>query len=350
MAAYVTALGLELRRRTESRHLSRPFTTVYVGGGTPTLLPVRELSRLGCLLGDLRRYGLLDPGAEITIEANPGTLDAEKLNAIRSAGFNRLSLGLAVWQDSLKTRLGRTHTTGDFLAALFYAREAGMENINVDILYGVPGQRLADWEETLAGVVALNPEGISAYGLEIEAGTPLYAQRSAGKLVLPEEDEELAMFLITAETLAAAGYVHYEISNFARPGYECRHNLGYWQNGHYLGIGAGAHSHLPGLRLVNIADPDQYTATVTQGDLPTALETPLTEAQSMSETVLMGLRLRRGVDRQGFRARFGRNLDDVYGPQIARLTREGLLEGEGGRVRLTARGLPVANVAFVEFV
>lgn len=218
----------------------RPFSSIYVGGGTPTLLSPKHLRRLGNMLARMHRSGWIEPGAEITVEASPGTLDQAKAELLLSSGFNRLSMGLGTWQDQLLALLGRDHTVADFVKAFNDARRAGFENINVDLLYGVPGQTLGCWEETLERTAALGPEGISTYGLELGEDTRLGNLVKTGKLSALDEETLLAMFQAARDHLRQAGYRHYEIGNFTRPGYIPLHNTLYWLNGEYLGLGAGA--------------------------------------------------------------------------------------------------------------
>lgn len=347
--------------------------TLYFGGGTPTVLPAEELAELAAGLRRLFGLGVAGgaegaagPEPEVTVEANPETVDARGLGRLRAAGFNRLSLGLQAWDDRLLSLMGRRHTAADFLRAYRAARRAGFANVSVDVMYGLPGQTLAGWRETLERVVALGPEHVSAYSLQVEEGTALARWLREGRLAaagggggrrrgtagfaLPGEEEVAAMYALARAFLAASGYEQYELSNFARPGYRSRHNQVYWRNGDYLGLGPGASSHLGGRRWTNERRLDRYRAALAAGRLPVAEAEALGREREMSDTVILGLRLLEGVPLADFRRRFGVDLLDAYGPAVRELRRLGLVEVEGGRLRLTAAALPVANQAFVRFL
>lgn len=321
--------------------------TVYVGGGTPTCLPPEALARLM----NIPRSGFtMLPDAEITVEANPGTIDEEKLAVLTAAGVNRLSIGMQEAADRLLQVLGRAHTAGEARQAFKAARAAGFTNINLDLIYGIPGQNEKDWAETLAEAVALGPEHISAYSLEIHPETPLGQAAAIGAVAICSEETVREMYLKAIDFLTASGYVHYEIANFALPGRESRHNRLYWEGGEYLGLGPGAHSCLGGRRWANTARPGEYCAAVARGELPVAEAVYLTLADAMAEAMFLGLRLTAGVSAARFQARFGCSPEAVYGPAIARLAAQGLLIEEDGYIRLTREALPVANIVFAAFV
>ncbi len=330
----------------------RRAASLFLGGGTPSALSVAEI---GELVASVTAGLLLDEAAEVTLEANPETLDADKLTRCRALGVNRLSLGLQAWDDGLLRRLGRAHTVGDFLEAFRRARAAGFDNLGVDLIFGLPGQTLAGWRETLERVAALGPEHVSAYSLQVEEGTAFRRWVREDRFEksgtpLPDDDAQAEMYSLAREALAAAGYEHYEISNFARPGYRSHHNQIYWRNGEYLGLGPGAHSRLGRRRWANTRRLDDYRERLAAGRLPVEEEETLSEAREMSDTVILGLRLLEGVDLGAFARRFGRPLLDVYGPQVDGLRAGGWLEVAGGRLRLTERALPVANEVFARFV
>ncbi len=323
-----------------------PFDTLYIGGGTPTALGPGQLDRLFAVLRPLA----LRPGAEVTVEANPGTLTDARLAALRAGGVNRISLGVQTLNDSLLERLGRIHGARHAADCFDRARRMGFGNINVDLMFGLPGQDVSDWRRTLREIIAWGPEHISCYSLIIEEGTPFGDLHAQNALPLPGDDAELAMYELAMEELGAAGYEHYEISNWARPGFQSGHNRIYWLNGEWLGLGPGAHSHWRGERFSNERLPHDYARRLAAGELPIARREAVDEATAEEDTVILGLRLLEGVDAAAFEHRFGRPLDDAFGPEIARLVDLGLVRWDGERLRLTSRGLPVANQVFQAFL
>lgn len=353
-AAYLQGVGKEAALLAAHPATSgRRPSTLYLGGGTPTALTGAEL---GSLVEGIS--GNYDFGAvtEATVEANPETLDLDKLTRLWALGFNRISIGLQAWDDDLLDRLGRRHTVRDFLDAYRSSRRAGFTNIGVDLIFALPGQSPAQWRDSLQRVIDLQPEHISTYSLQIEEGTAFHRwERQArfapgGPAALPDEDEAVEMYMLARASLIAAGYEHYEISNFARPGFRSRHNLIYWHNGEYLGLGPGASSHLAGRRWTNHPRLDHYRESVVHGCFPWGHVEDLTEEREMSDTVILGLRLLEGVSLEGFSARFGRTVQQVFGDSVDRLGRSGLIRVAEGCVRLTERGLPVANRVFAEFL
>lgn len=324
------------------------FETVYVGGGTPTTLEPEQLARL---FGMVRRSFALTAQPEITVEANPGTLSPEKLAVLREAGVTRLSLGAQVFDDGLLRRLGREHDAAAIERSVVLAREAGIPSLNLDLIFALPGQSLTGWRETLRRALALEPDHLSCYSLIIEEGTPFYRWHQQGRLPRPEEDEELAMYLAAIDEAEGRGLAQYEISNFARPGHESRHNLIYWRNQPYLGLGPGAHGYWGGVRRANLGPLPAYEDALASGRLPLASEEPIGRELEMDETMLMGLRLtREGVDRHAFQSRFGTSVEAVYGQVIDELVGLGLVEANAQRLRLTRQGLPVANQVFMAFL
>lgn len=322
--------------------------TLYLGGGTPTYLSDRELVELIAQVRSI--FGIEDKIAEITLEANPGTVTLRKLKAVRTAAVNRLSLGAQCFSDKMLAAMGRVHKVKEIYQAFDWAREAGFENISLDLIYGLPGQSLADWEDTLNQALALGPEHLSTYSLELAPETVWGRRWEAGKLHPAAEEEELAMYQRAREKLKAAGYEHYEISNFARPGFECRHNLVYWENRPYLGLGAGAASYWEGSRWKNHTSLEVYCEAVEKGDLPMAEREILSRRQQMAETIFLGLRLLRGLSLKEFKNRFGEDLVEVYKEEVERLTAWGLVEIRGNYLCLTEKGLPLANEVFVAFM
>ncbi|MGB9804196.1 radical SAM family heme chaperone HemW [Desulfofundulus sp.] len=337
MALYHERLGPEERR----------LKTIFIGGGTPTCLPEEDLA---AILEGCSRYFQWLPGVEVTVEANPGTVDLSKLRTLRCAGVNRLSLGVQTCSDHFLRLLGRVHSFNQAVEAVILARRAGFDNLNLDLIFAIPGQTVANWQHCLRKVLSLRPEHISAYSLQLEEGTPLAREVAEGRILPCEEETELAMYREVIDFLVDRGYEHYEISNFARPGYRCRHNLTYWHNEPYLGLGPAAHSCLGDERFYNTGSLEEYEARLLAGELPVAGRERLSRDTMMAETVFLGLRLIEGLDLARFESRFGKNIEEVFGEQIKKLSRLGLLKIHSKHLKLTARGLPLANAVFREFV
>ena len=269
---------------------------------------------------------------------------------MRAAGVNRLSIGVQTCREDLLVRLGRLHTFDQAVQAVVQARLAGFENINLDLIFGLPGQTMPDWFSCLDLVMALEPEHLALYSLQLEEDTPLGREAAEGTLEPCDEEVELAMFTGAIDLLQAAGFRHYEISNFARPGRECRHNLIYWHNGQYLGLGPGAHSHLGNTRWFNYPGLHEYSLSLNTGQFPVAGEEELALPVRMAETIIMGLRLRSGLSLGEFASRFGQRLEEVFAGELRRMMQNELVEVVNGYLRLTAKGLPLANVVCREFV
>lgn len=368
--AYVDALAREIEALDQE---GLTVHTIFFGGGTPSLLTPAQVERI--LRTIHRRFTLVTPipngeGAEITLEANPGTLSRETLQALRQLGINRLSLGVQSANPDELRLLEREHDFGDVLRAVSWARAAGFENINLDLIYGLPGQTLESWQRTLRWVLRLHPEHLSLYALTIEHGTPFGRWAARGLMPLPDDDLAAAQLEWAAETLSAAGYVQYEISNWALdeppspspalPRYACRHNVQYWRALPYLGFGAGAHGYAAGYRYANILRIRSYLERLQDGErrpfplTPAAVQVHRQRPEDeRNEFMMLGLRLtRQGIGIDEFRQRFGNELDEVYGEKIQRLIALGLLERleKERRLRLTARGRLLGNQVFREFV
>ncbi len=336
--------------------------TIYLGGGTPTVLSLQQLKRV--LEGCVQAF-VIDEGAEISCEANPGTVDIRYLEGLRRLGVGRLSLGVQSLHDDELRLLGRLHTLAQAIEAYDIARQAGF-NVNLDLIYAFPGHTLKRWRSTLERAIALEPEHLSLYPLSLEEGTPLWEQVEKGTLQAPDDDLAAEMYLLAEELLG--GYSHYEISNWAKTGYESRHNLTYWRNEGYLGFGAGAHSYYGGRRSWNVTWPEEYIHRLKAGPAPLACHVPgqarrtrpgqsTTDGEElidipleMAETLFMGLRLSEGVEFEGFKRRFGRDLSSLYGPEIGELVALGLLKVNGRGIRLTPRGRLLGNEAFERFL
>jgi putative oxygen-independent coproporphyrinogen III oxidase len=317
--------------------------SVFIGGGTPSLYAPATIDRL---LGRVRACFAVAGDAEITLEANPGTVDVETLRGYRAAGVTRLSLGVQSFDAATLRALGRDHGPDESRDAVAAARAAEFANLSLDLVFAVPGQTIARWAADLDAALALAPEHVSTYALTYEPGTPLHRWRESGRVHTVDEDDEAAMWDLACERLAAAGYDRYEISSHARPGFASRHNQRYWDGSSYLGIGPGAHSFaaepLPGRRWENERDPALYRARVRDAGTAVAASEDLSAARAESDFVMTGLRRTVGVDAGRFTGRFGRALDAAF-PQLALLESDGLVERTDAGVRLSERGLRFAD-------
>ncbi len=333
--AYVERL-LEEIRGAEGLAGQYEVSTIFFGGGTPSILPGEALVEI---LRALRDVFTVRRNAEITVEANPGTVDSKKLRLYRQSGVNRLSLGLQSADDGELRELGRIHTWEEFLGSYQMAREAGFWNINVDLMSALPGQTVLSWQRTLEKVLALEPgpEHLSAYSLMLEEGTPFFDRYAEHRELLPSEDEERQMYYDTERILREHGYRRYEISNYAREGYECRHNLGYWSRTEYLGFGLGAASLIGNVRISNQCGLSEYL----KGNFRGSRE-ELTEQDIREEFFILGLRKMEGVDPGGYK--------EHYGKLLERLEEQKLLAWKDGRVVLTDRGIDVSNYVLAQFL
>lgn len=348
MPDYTAALCREAARQGAAvRQSLGPVRTIYIGGGTPTVLLPGELARIG---EALQQAFVWPPEVEYTVEANPGTIDAEKLQVLAAMGVNRLSLGVQSFDDVLLQRIGRIHTGEAACQAVEAAQQAGFRNISLDLMYGLPGQSLQQLQDSVAQALALAVQHISIYGLQVEPGTVFARWQEQGRLVLPSDEETEAMYDFMTEELPRQGYQRYEISNFARPGFESRHNLGYWQDVPYLGLGAAAHSYLQGHRMANTADPGEYIRLVSADQSPAHEEEPQSRDIAMEEFAFLALRTAQGIDRAAFAARFGCSLDSVYREVVDRMLARGLLAEDAAGVRLTALGMKYGNLVFEAFL
>ncbi|OQA24399.1 MAG: Oxygen-independent coproporphyrinogen-III oxidase 1 [Verrucomicrobia bacterium ADurb.Bin345] len=338
--SYLDALELELSR------LPRDFKpdTVFVGGGTPTVLDAVRLGRL------LELIGRAAAPAEWTVEANPGTLDRDKAVLLKRAGVNRVSLGIQSFDPANLSLLGRIHTAEQAVAAFALLRETGFENISVDLMYAIPGVVRGVLERDLRHVTELKPEHVACYALIFEEGTELTRLRDAGEIREVGDDEQLSRYRLVRHSLGDAGLRHYEISNFARKGFECRHNLLYWSGGEYIGCGPAAHSHRGGVRWANVRDVRRYCEALGAGKPARDFEEKLEPEAKARETLVMSLRRLDGVSRDEFRARTGFDYRALRGREIGKLVALGMLEDDGTRLRLTEKGLFVSDSVFAELV
>jgi oxygen-independent coproporphyrinogen-3 oxidase len=379
---YTRALCREIEYSAQASGERLMVQTVFFGGGTPSLLPAGELETI---LECLDRSFSLSSDLELTLEANPGTVDLQYLRELRRLGVNRLSLGMQSAQPGELRLLEREHDFGDVIQAVSWARQAGFENLNLDLIFGLPYQSLVSWQQNLELALGLEPEHLSLYALTLEHGTPMQHWVSRGLLDEPDPDLAAEMYERASDTLESKGYAQYEISNWARREgngkvSSCRHNLQYWRCLPYLGFGAGAHGYAAGLRVANVLSPGMYVSRFPpiQDDPPeekadlaarmtigssfvnlstfprtpaTAQATEIDRAAEMGEVMMMGLRLtEEGVSRAGFEERFGSGLEAVYPKQIERLVKLSLLEWKGDSLRLTKRGRLLGNQVFVEFI
>ena len=351
-AAYMEALRQETVLRAEE-YRDGSVTSVFIGGGTPSAVEAEEIA---ALFSTVRQHYPLAEDAEITIEVNPGTVTAEKLKVYRAAGINRLSIGLQSADDRELAAIGRIHTWRQFLDTYRLAVGAGFRNINVDVMSTLPGQTMESYRATLEKVLALKPQPthISAYSLILEEGTAFWDMMQRGELTLPDEDADRQMYSETKRILAEAGYARYEISNYAKPGHECRHNCGYWRREEYAGFGIGAASLFRERRFRN---GDSLTAYLRDPVGCREEVQKLSRQEQMEEFMFLGLRMTEGVSEGEFEAGFGQKPDTVYGEVIQRNLRDGLLEWKGGqgcdnarRLALTERGLDVSNYVMAQFL
>ena len=350
--AYVQALCKEIKGW--NGFVNRPISTIFIGGGTPTILPAREISRILETIQEKRDQRFPAP-EEITIECNPGTVDEADLQTFLSSGINRISFGLQSADNRELKMLGRIHSWEEFLESYRLARKAGFENINVDLMSALPGQTPHGWRRTLEKVLALQPEHISAYSLIIEEGTPFYQiygeadrcrREDEPQSLLPSEEEEREMYEDTGRILAAHGYHRYEISNYAKGGKECRHNCGYWTGIEYKGFGLGASSLLQKRRYRNTESLESYLDGAWQPEMVEAL----TRENEMEETVILGLRMMEGVSGEKFYQKYGKHLTDIYEETIRKYVKMGLMEADKQGIRLTERGISVSNVILSDFL
>lgn len=354
MDAYVGDVLLEAQARAEELGAIAPMSTAFLGGGTPSILAAPLLQKL---LEGVQALFPLAQGAEFTSEANPGTITAEWLDIAVACGVNRLSLGMQALQPELLRTLGRIHDFRQVEQAVRMAREAGLQNISLDLMFGLPGQTLAMWQETLAAALSLHPQHLSCYGLIPEEGTPLMNQLASGTLKLPEEDVERQMYDNCLKILQAHGMEQYEISNFALPGRACQHNLGYWRQIPYLGLGASATSMLPCsgpetayTRQTNPRSIASYRAMIRAESWQQRDVERVSPAEARFETMMLGLRTTAGVSEKEFERMHGMVLQACYGSRLAALQNRGLLEHADGRWFLTRRGMDIQNSVLVELM
>lgn len=323
--------------------------SIYIGGGTPSFIDSKYIEEI---LNIANEHYTVDDNAEITIEINPGTVDKNKLETYLRSGINRISIGLQSTHDSLLKELGRIHTYEDFLNTYNLARSVGFKNINVDLMLGLPNQSLQDLEESLKEIIKLNPEHISVYSLIIEEGTFFYKKLEMNEITLPDDELERKMYWVTKKELENAGYVHYEISNFAKSGFESKHNLACWNQEEYIGIGVAAHSYTNNVRYSNIDSVEDYIKNYEEENEADnfVFHEKQTKISKMKEFMMLGLRKIQGIRIQDFKNKFGENPIYLYRKELEKLVNEGLLEIDGDVIKLTNKGIDLANLVWEEFV
>lgn len=348
---YVHKLIEEIKEKA-GNYSGYSVPSIFFGGGTPSILYGAQIAEI---MEALQKHFYIEKDAEITIECNPGTLTEQKLSACKSSGVNRLSIGLQSAKNQELEKIGRIHSFEEFLHNYDLVRKMGFDNVNVDIMSALPGQTVSDWEYTLKEILKLRPEHISAYSLIIEEGTPFYQNYAADEqrreegeepLFLPSEETERAMYQLTGEMLLEKGYERYEISNYAKKGKECRHNIGYWTRKNYLGLGLGSASLVENVRFSNTSDLKEYL----NGNFEPQDKEILGRKEQMEEFAFLGLRMMKGISRGKFEELFGVEIEAVYGEVIRKMTAQGLLEQQAGNIFLTEEGISVSNYVMSEFL
>ncbi|ELC8340837.1 radical SAM family heme chaperone HemW [Clostridium perfringens] len=343
--AYIEALNKEIISLRE-KHNNLEINTIFIGGGTPSVLEADELE---CLLKEVAKLNMAKD-IEYSMECNPGNLTEEKLEVMKKYGVNRISMGLQAKQDNLLKGLGRIHNYKTFKENFLLAKKVGFNNINVDLMFGLPNQRLNEWEETLREIISLEPAHISAYSLIIEEGTAFYNLYENDKLKLPTEEEERKMYHLAKKILEENGFNQYEISNYAKERKECRHNLAYWNMDNWIGVGSAAASYINGKRIKNISSVEEYINSINEkGE---AVEEIINNSKNdnIEEFMFMGLRKINGIDENEFKKRFSMNINDVYGEILNKYIDEGLLIRESGRIFLSEKGIEISNVIMADFL
>lgn len=340
---YIVAIESELQSVNEG-YL---FKTAYIGGGTPTVLNETQLNKL---LSTVSKHVNISKLKEYTIEANPGTLNDEKISILKNNYINRVSIGIQSFNDNYLKLLKRIHTADEAKDIFFSLKENGFKNINIDLIYGYPGQTLNEWKFDLMESSRLCPEHISAYCLSYEQGTPLTSMIDSGIFRRLDEEEELKMYAYTKDFLRNKGYQNYEISNFAKPGRECKHNIVYWRNEEYIGIGAGAFSFVNGKRYCNIKNVNKYISAAKYGESLICFSEELSQKRRASEILIMSLRMSSGITKTEFLKRSGFDLSGLFGKQINGLAEAGLINFDNERIKLTRKGMSVADSVMMEFI
>ena len=346
MDRYLDGLDRELAA-VAAAYDHAPLHTVFFGGGTPTIFDAKQSARM---IEMLHRHFRMADGAEISVEANPGTVDLEKLQVLREGGVNRLSFGVQSFNNDLLVKLGRLHDRDAVYKSWELARKAGFQSVNLDLMFGLPGQSVETLQRSLEELLKLGPEHVSAYSLKVEEGTPFYTWYNRGQLILPPEEDEVKMYQLVIDTLKGNGYEMYEISNYAKPGHRSRHNQVYWRNEPYMAAGSGAHGYVDGVRYINQKNVPEYIETTVKGERPVVDSEEISAQYQREDTMILGLRLIEGVSFARFRERHGMEMLDAFGSQIRRFEGLGLLAVDDAGVRLTEQGIFLANEVYAAFL
>ena len=347
MDHYIDALVAEMKHYAKIYSNTNIIKTIFLGGGTPTTLTVNQLERI---LKECVKEFKVAPDAEITIEANPATIDIEQMKSIRQTGYNRISIGVQSFDKTELKLLDRAHGPEEVHSTVDCARKAGFDNLSLDLMFAIPNQSLSSWESNLDKALEKNPEHLSTYNLTIEQGTAFSKLQSNGKLIMPEDGHQLELYKKTIERLTKKGFHHYEISNFARQGKECKHNITYWENTNTLGLGAGASSYINGTRFKNINLPAHYIRQVKEKKTAVEHSETLEPRQAMGETIMLGLRLLQGISIHQFERRFQVSFINLFKNIIHSLKEKELILIEDDRLRLSPKGLFLADSVILEFI
>lgn len=346
MPLYVEALIKEMQCVSKRIQEPRPVPSIFLGGGTPTTLPAHLLADI---LQACRDCFQLNDDCEISLEANPATVNIDHFSEIRESGYNRISIGVQSFDaDDLKA-LDRIHSIDEIHATVETARQAGFDNLSIDLMFALPGQTLDSWRKNINKALDLKTDHLSAYNLTIEKGTAFDALYKRGALTLPQEEDQLELYKEAIRSFTNAGFSHYEISNYARQGKECRHNLLYWHNEDTLGFGAGAAMYFEGVRSKNVNPPAHYIRRIQENGSAVESSERLEREHAMSETLMLGLRLLQGLDLERFENKFQTSFFDVYGETVDKLFANQLLQRNGARLALTSKGLYLADSVILEF-
>lgn len=342
MVDYAKALSIEIKDKCKGKK----FNTIFIGGGTPSYLSMEAWKILKETLNSVNKY----EDCEFTVECNPGSFDKDKLEIIKTAGANRISIGLQACQDELLAKLGRIHSFDEFLKSFEMARNIGFKNINIDLMFAIPEQSFGQWKETLEKVTGLEPEHISCYSLIVEEGTPFHKMNEDGKLILPEEDTEVEMYNFTVEFLKNNGYKQYEISNFAKEHKECMHNLIYWSMDEYIGCGASAHSYFNNLRNKNEQNVKKYIEKILSNKDASIEKHENSKKDNMEEFMFLGLRKTEGISISDFKSKFNVNIYDIYGSVINKYVGLGLIKVDKDKVYLSEKAVHISNTIMSDFI
>ncbi|WP_152392121.1 radical SAM family heme chaperone HemW [Paenibacillus guangzhouensis] len=343
---YLEAMEAEMALTTQMQP-PEMIETIFVGGGTPTVLTPEQMDYF--LASVHRAFPHMHPNLEFSMEANPGTTDLEKLKVMRAGGVNRISFGVQSFNNHLLSEIGRIHNTDDVYRSIENARAAGFDNMSIDLMFGLPNQTLEMLDDSITKALELDLPHYSIYSLKVEENTLFHTMYQKNQLPLPDEDVELEMYLLLMKRMKEAGYEQYEISNFAKPGKASRHNMKYWLNESYYGIGAGAHGYVNRQRHVNIKGVQAYNDAARKG-LPRLDQFAVSSEEAMEDFMMVGLRMMQGVARSHFREQFGAELDEVYAPQLSKLLQAGLIEATADGYKLSDRGVLFGNDVFAEFI